>query len=40
MFVRQTPIDIRDASGVRTDQISGSRIEYLPFPGGFTIAPG
>jgi len=33
-------MDIRDFSGVWTDKIPGSRIEYNPFPGGFKIIPG
>ena len=33
-------MDIRDAHGVKTNKLSGSRVEYNPFPGGFKIIPG
>jgi len=33
-------MDIRDAHGVQTNKLPGSRVEYNPFPGGFKIIPG
>jgi len=33
-------MDIRDAHGVHTNKLPGSRVEYNPFPGGFKIVSG